>query len=98
MLVKSVVAGGLNQDEGWMEVASHILPEILQEFNYEDPPKIIHRIVPSTHIDDLWSLEFILYHRLFGYQLCNFYCQKINSLIFFIYHCLNLFAMFMPLL
>ena len=76
-----MVAGGVKQDKGWMAVSSHILPEILLEFNYEDPPKIIHRIVPSTHVDDLWSLEFILYHRLFGYQLCIFNCQKNNSLI-----------------
>ena len=34
---------------------------------------------------DIWSLGCILYHRLFGSPLCNFDCQKINSLIYFLY-------------
>ena len=48
---------------------------------------------------DLWSLGCILYRRLFGSPLCNFDCQKINSLLsVFIYHCFHFFAMFMLLL
>ena len=51
---------------------SHVLTEILRYLNYEDPPIIIHRIVPSTHINDLWYLGCILYHSLFGSPLYNF--------------------------
>ena len=39
--------------------------------------------VPPTY--DLWSLGCIIYHRLFGSQLCNFDCQQIISLILFLY-------------
>ena len=28
---------------------------------------------------DIWSLGCIIYHRLFGSPLCNFYFQQINS-------------------
>ena len=62
---------------------SHLLPEILRDLNYKDSPIILHRIVPSTHVNDLCSLGCILYHHLFGSPLCNFDCQKINSFIFF---------------
>ena len=47
---------------------SHVFPEILRDLDYKDLPIILHGIVPSTHVDDLWSLGFILYHRLFGDQ------------------------------
>ena len=67
LLVKSVVAGGVKEDEGRVEVDSHVLPEILRDLNCDDPPIILHGIVPSTHVDDLWSLGCILYHRLFWF-------------------------------
>ena len=84
--MKSVVAGGIKEDGGGVAVDSHVLPEILQDLNYEDPTIILHGIVPSTHVDDLWSLGFILYHRLFGSPLCNFDSQKIYSIILFLYN------------
>ena len=37
--VKSVVAGGDKEDEGGVEVDSHVLPEIFQDLNYEESPK-----------------------------------------------------------
>ena len=46
----------------------------------------------------LRSLGCILYHRLFGSLLSNFYCQQINSLLFFIYHCFHFFEIFMLLI
>ena len=74
---KSVVAGGVKEDNEGVAVDSHVLPEIFRDLNYEDPPIILHRIVTSTHVDDLCSLGCIIYHRLFGSPLCNFDCQNL---------------------
>ena len=84
--MKSVVAGGFKEDGGGgVAVDSHVLPEILRDLNYKDATITLHRIVPSTHVDDIWSLGYILYHCLFGSPLSNFDCQKINILILFLY-------------
>ena len=83
--VKSVVAMGVKEEWGGVAVDSNVLPKILQDFKYKDLPIILHIIVPTTHIDDLWSLGCILYHHIFGSPLCNFDFQKINSLILFLY-------------
>ena len=74
---------GVKEDEIGVAVDSHVLPDILRDLNYEDPPIILHMIVPSTHVDDLWSLGCILYRRLFGSPFSNFDCRQINSLILF---------------
>ena len=81
--LKSVVAGGVKEDGGGGggAVEIHVLTEILQDLNYEDPPIILNIIVPSTHVDDLWSLGCIIYQSLFGSPLCSFDCQQINSLL-----------------
>ena len=83
--MKSVVDGGVREDRGGVAVDIHFLPEILRDLNYEYPPTILHRIIPSTHVDEIWSLECIISHRIFGSPLCNFDCQQINSLILFLY-------------
>ena len=62
--VKSVVAGGVREDRGGVAVDIHFLPEILRDMNYEYPPTILHSIIPSTHVNDLWYLGCILYHRI----------------------------------
>ena len=41
--------------------------------------------VSSLLTYDLCSLVCIIYHRIFGSPICNFDCQKINSLILFLY-------------
>ena len=56
--------GGVKEYGEGVEVYIHVLPEIVQDFNFEDSPIIFHRIVPSTHIDDISSLGCILYHRI----------------------------------
>ena len=96
--VKAVVAGGGQRRWGEVAVDIHVLPEILQDLNYKDPPIILHRIVLSTHVNDLWSLGCILYHCLFGSPLFNLDCQQMNILIFFVYHSFHFFAVFMFLL
>ena len=57
--------------------------------NIDEPHRKDHQLSDQKNsclpTYDLWSLGCILYHRLFGYPLCNFDCQQINSLIFFIY-------------
>ena len=64
MAVKSVVVGGVKEDGVGVVVDSHVLPDISRDLNYEDPPIILHSIVSSTYVNDLWSLGCILYHRL----------------------------------
>ena len=85
LLAKSVVEGGVKEYGGGVTVESHVLLEILKYLNYGDTPIILHIIFPSTHVNDIWSLGCIIYHRLFGSPLCNFDCQQINSLILFLY-------------
>ena len=44
--VKSVVTGGVKEYGRGVAVDIQVLPEILRDLNYEDPPIILHRIVP----------------------------------------------------
>ena len=69
--MKSVVAGGAKEDGGGVAVENHVLTEILRDLNYKDSPIILHRIFPSTHVDDLWSLGCMLYHRISIYLSIN---------------------------
>ena len=79
-----------------------------EQYNWPNcPPEVVVTLIDSLKtqtfyilpINDLWSLECILYHLHFGSPLCNFDSQQINSLLsVFIYHCFRFFAMFMLLL
>ena len=79
-----------------------------EQYNWPNcPPEVVVTLIDSLKtqtfyilpINDLWSLECILYHLLFCSSLCNVDIQQINILLHvFIYHCIHLFSMFMLLI
>ena len=67
-----------------------------EQYNWPNcPPEVVVTLIDSEKtqtfyilpINDLWSLECILYHLLFGSSLCNVDIQQINILLYvFICH------------
>ena len=56
--------------------------------------RITNRLIVNLYGLPTYDIRYmgcILYHRLFGSPLCNFYCQQINSFIFY-------YIPFLPLL
>ena len=68
-----------------------------EQYNWPNcPPEVVVTLIDSLKtqtfyilpINDLWSLECILYHLLFGSSLCNVDIQQINILLPVFIYCL----------